>query len=110
MRYMLLATTLILGLCTTRAQAQLASTSRGKQRTESRKALRDARRYPAEYKDSHLVVTKPELKEGNGGRLAALEPKDEQKSYKFDRSGTPRVSEPSRVSLRPRKKDKEPTP
>jgi hypothetical protein len=109
MRYVLLSTILLWGACAMQANAQVAPSSKAQQRAESRRALRDARKYPAEYKDSHLVVSKAELKEGNSGRLAALEPKDNRGSYQFDRSGAPRVSEPSRINLRLRKKDKEPT-
>lgn len=101
--YLFLAALLLWGA---NAQAQLQPTSKAQQRAESRRALRDAKRFPAEYKESHLTVTKPELKEGNGGRLAVLEPNDARSSYRFDKSGTPRVSESTRLSLRLRKKDK----
>lgn len=109
MRYLFLSTVLLWAACATQAHAQLAPTTKSQQRAESRRALKDAKRFPAEYKESHLAVTKPELKEGNGGRLAVLEPNDARSSYKFDKSGMPRVSEPSRLNLRLRKKDKAPT-
>lgn len=108
MRYVFLLVILLWGACATTTYAQLQPTSKAQQRAESRRALRDAKRFPAEYKESHLTVTKPELKEGNGGRLAVVEPNDARSSYRFDKSGTPRVSEPSHVSLRLRKKNKAP--
>jgi hypothetical protein len=66
--------------------------------------LRDARKYPAPYKDSHLAVNKAALKRGDGGQKA--QPKDGRQKYKFDNTGTARVSEPSTISLRLRKKKK----
>lgn len=107
-RYLFLPVLLLWSACATSAYAQLQPTSKAQQRAESRRALRDAKRFPAEYKESHLIVTKPELQEGNGGRLAVLEPNDARSSYKFDKTGTPRVSESSRLPLRLRRKDKAP--
>ncbi|MBC8085280.1 MAG: hypothetical protein H7Z21_18945 [Hymenobacter sp.] len=74
-------------------------------RAANRKALRDARKYPAPYKDSHLAVNKAALKRGDGGRQA--QPNDGREDYKFDNTGSARVSEPSTLSLRLRKKKKE---
>ena len=104
MRYLLFNTLLLLGLATTPAWAQLESTSPAQQRVANRKALRDADKFNAKYKDSHLTVTKEELKHQGAGKQAVLGPLPGQDSYRFDRDGTPRVSEPSRVSLRLRKK------
>jgi hypothetical protein len=84
------------------ASAQIVETN---QRTANRRALRDARKYPAPYKDSHLDVEKADLKRGDGGRSA--QPNDGRQSYRFDKTGAARVSEPSTVNLRLRNKKKE---
>ncbi|SNR53284.1 hypothetical protein [Hymenobacter mucosus] len=110
MRYILLSVALLWGLCSHDAHAQLEGKTSGKQRRENRRALRDANRYPAEYKESHLAVTKAELKDGNGGRQAVVKPADGRADYQFDRTGEPRASEPSRANLRLRRKEKQPTP
>lgn len=110
MRFLFLTLFLLGSLASLDARAQLKELSPAQQRRANRRALRDAARYPAEYKDSHLAVSKEELKEGNGGRQAATKPTDGRENYQFDRGGDPRVSEPSRVNLRLRKKDKAPTP
>jgi hypothetical protein len=81
-----------------------AQTTEPNQRDANRRALRDARKYPALYKDSHLAVDKAALKRGDGGRAA--KPNDGRQKYKFDKTGTARVSEPSTISLRLRKKAK----
>ena len=81
-----------------------AQTTEPNQRVANRRALRDARKYPAPYKDSHLAVDKAALKRGDGGRPA--KPNDGRQKYKFDKTGTARVSEPSTISLRLRKKTK----
>ena len=102
-------TALLLGLfstLTTAAYAQLESTSPAHQRTANRRALREARHYKAEYKDSHLAVTRPEVTPGKGGRQAAAKPTDGRTGYQFDRAGVPRVSEPSRIGLRLRRNKK----
>ncbi|WP_426493492.1 hypothetical protein [Hymenobacter sp. 102] len=102
MRYLLLS--LFLSCAAAPAWAQLESTSPAQQRTANRKALRDAEKFDAKYKDSHLTVTKAELKHQGAGKQEVLAPPPGQASYRFDRAGTPRVSEPSRLNLRLRKK------
>jgi hypothetical protein len=104
MRYFLVNTLLLLGLASTPAWAQLEPTSPAQQRVANRKALRDAEKFNAKYKDSHLTVTKEELKHQGAGKQAVLAPPPGQASYRFNRDGTPRVSEPSRIGLRLRKK------
>ena len=84
----------------------LAQLSDPNHRAVNRRALRDARKYPAPYKDSHLGVNKATLKRGDGGRQA--QPNDGRESYKFDKTGTARVSEPSTISFRPRKRKQKP--
>ncbi|AYA37685.1 hypothetical protein D3Y59_11885 [Hymenobacter oligotrophus] len=65
---------------------------------EARRSLRDARKYPAaeDLRQSHLAVTKHDLRPGESGRLR--NPKDGSERYKFDNAGTPRVSD-QRVGL-----------
>ncbi|UYZ62575.1 hypothetical protein [Hymenobacter weizhouensis] len=92
------------------AHAQLESTSPAHQRAANRRALREARQVKAEYKESHLTVTKVEVTPGKGGRQAVRKPTDGRQNYQFDRTGTPRVSEPSRIGLRLRKKRPASTP
>lgn len=106
MRHILLAilTSGLIGWASTRAQAQLEPTTPAQQRSENRRALRDAKRFQGQYKDSHLRVTKAELESAGWGRQAVTKPKDGRAGYQFDRTGTPRVSEPSRVNFRLRKK------
>ncbi|GGF00484.1 hypothetical protein [Hymenobacter cavernae] len=86
------------------AAAQTKETSPAKLRAENRHALREAQRYPAEYKDSHLAVSRTDLRRGEGGQ--AGQPHDGRASYKFDKTGTARISEPTHPGLRLRKKDK----
>ena len=85
----------------TEVPAQIVETNH---RAQNRRALRDARKHPAPYKDSHLAVGKASLKRGEGGRSA--ERNKERASYKFDNIGAARVSEPSAESIRLRKKKK----
>jgi len=87
--------------------AQTKEVSPAKQRAANRKSLRDARQYPAPaaYKDSHLAVSRADLRRGEGGQPG--QPHDGRDSYKFDKTGTPRVSEPTAPGLRLRKKKKE---
>ncbi|NVO31620.1 hypothetical protein [Hymenobacter lapidiphilus] len=103
MRYLFIGA-LLLALSATGAQAQLESSSPASQRAASRKALRDARKVEARYKESHLAVSKKELRMQAAGRLATLPPPTGQPDYKFSRDGTPRVSEPSKMHLRLRRK------
>ncbi len=95
------ALTVVLLLIGFSASAQISEPNH---RVANRRALRDAQKYPAPYKDSHLTVDKAALKRGDGGRAA--KPNDGRQKYKFDKTGTARVSEPSTVSLRLRKKAK----
>ncbi|GGG37467.1 hypothetical protein [Hymenobacter glacieicola] len=104
MRYLFLTTFALVSLVSTGAQAQLESTSPAQQRAANRRALREAAQFQGEYKESHLTVTKAELKHAGSGRQAAAKPTDGRASYQFDRTGTPRVTEPSRASFRLRKK------
>ncbi|MCA8833103.1 hypothetical protein [Hymenobacter pini] len=102
MRILLLSMLLLCGAAP--AWAQLESTSPTQQRAANRKALRDAEKFNAQYKESHLTVTKPELKHQGGGKQEVQAPPPGQASYRFDRNGEPRVSEPSRLNFRLRKK------
>lgn len=102
MRILLVSFLLLCGAAP--AWAQLESTSPAQQRTANRKALRDAEKFNARYKESHLTVTKQELKHQGGCKQEVLAPPPGQASYRFDRNGEPRVSEPSRLNLRLRKK------
>lgn len=101
MRYLLLLLGVV-GLSATAASAQTQPVNR---RAENRRALRDARKYPAPYKDSHLAVNKETLTPGEGGRTPEAE--QEAAAYKFDKTGAARVSEPSPLGLRLRKKKKD---
>lgn len=96
-RYFLLVSLLAFHLATSsEARAQLESTSPAQQRVANRKALRDAARFNARYKDSHLTVTKEELQHQGPGKQAVLAPPPGQDRFKFDRNGQPRVEEPVR--------------
>ena len=103
MRYLLIGL-LLVALARPEARAQVDYFSRGQQRAANRKALRDARKYDARYKESHLVVSKEELRTEAGGRQSVSPPTDGRSRFKFDHTGSPRVSEPSRIRLRLRKK------
>jgi hypothetical protein len=106
MRVLLLS--LALGLLAAgSAAAQTEYSNRAIQRSENRRALRDARKYKAEYKESHLAVSKEELRDGNSPPVAS--PRDEQASYKFDHTGAAYVKEPIRLGLRPAGKKKKET-
>lgn len=88
------------------AKAQLADLSPSKQRAANRRALREAKKYPAEYKESHLTVSRGALKRGEPGRP---QPRDGRRRYKFDNTGTPRVSEPTAPGVRLMRKKQSPT-
>lgn len=96
---------LFLGLLCCSATAASAQIVKTNQKAQNRRALRDARKYPAPYKDSHLAVGKDDLKREGGGRSAEAD--DDRDSYKFDNTGAARVSEPSYPVLRLRKKKKD---
>lgn len=99
-----LALTLTIGVVTLAAQTVYSSP--GQQRAANRRALRDARNYPAEYKDSHLVVSKEELRQGSSPVVP--QPNDGRDSYKFDHTGAAYVKEPIGLGLRPAGKKKKP--
>ncbi|KAA9333219.1 hypothetical protein F0P96_09585 [Hymenobacter busanensis] len=104
---LLLAFVLLLGLGTVTASAQIDD--RTSARRDARKAVRDARKYPVsdDLKQAHLAVNKHALRPGESGdRLR--NPKDERSRYRFDNTGTARVSDPSYQSAR-RKKKTQPT-
>ena len=79
------------------ASAQTEYTTPAQHRSENRRALRDASKYPAKYKESHLAVTPKALKRGKTGTPL---PRDSRNNYRFDRTGTARVSEPTSPGLR----------
>jgi hypothetical protein len=89
----------VLLLTTTAAQAQIESSSLASQRAANRRALREASRTAAPYKDSHLDLTRQHQRRGDSAPIkpVAGEPR-------FDRDGTPHVSEPKRFGLRLRKR------
>jgi len=84
------------------AQAQTQASSPAHQRAANRQALREARRTETPYTDSHLGVTRHQLKRGESAPVppVAGEPK-------FDRDGTPHVTEPKYPGLRLRKQKKD---
>lgn len=103
MRLVWILAGILLGVSTA-ASAQTDDMYPARQRAENRRALRDARKFKAEYKDSHLAVDKTALKPGGTGR--PQQPNDGRESYKFDKTGAARVSEPMHVGLGLRKKKK----
>jgi hypothetical protein len=94
----LLALVAALLLTATVVQAQTQASSPAQQRAASRRALREARRTPTPYTDSHLAGRR-RLRRGEPAPLppVAGEPK-------FDRDGTPHVTEPKYPGLRLRKR------
>ena len=88
----------LLLLIASAAQAQTEASSPAQQRAASRRALREARRTETPYTDSHLGATHRPLKRGESAPVAPMagEPK-------FDRDGTPHVTEPKYPGLRLRK-------
>jgi hypothetical protein len=97
MRYVLLfCCSLILSCMAHTASAQTVVKSPGRLRAENRRALRETKKYEAEYKDSHLAVNRDDLRRSQGREL----PHDGRRRLQFDHTGTPKVSEPSRVNLR----------
>ena len=91
-------------LLATAAPAQIAPTSPAHQRADNRRALRETRRTDLPYQDSHLDVTRQQLRRGSTapGPRVASEPR-------FDRRGRPRGSEAGFLGLRRRAKT-EPKP
>ncbi|KUG07987.1 hypothetical protein [Solirubrum puertoriconensis] len=90
LRYALVLTLLCGAATAVSAQESVVSPNPKK---EARRSLRDARKYPAaeDLRESHLAVTKQDLRPGESGRLR--NPKDGSERYKFDNTGTPRVSD-----------------
>ena len=80
------------------AQAQTEASSPAQQRAANRRALREARRTATPYTDSHLGAARQPLKRGEPAPVppVAGEPR-------FDRDGTPHVTEPKYPGLRLRK-------
>lgn len=85
------------------AAAQTVAKSPARLRAENRRALREAKKVEADYKDSHLAVNKDDLKRNQSRAL----PHDGRRRLQFDHTGTAKVSEPSRVNLRLGKKKKD---
>jgi hypothetical protein len=98
----LLAFAALLLLTASAAQAQTEASSQAQQRAASRRALREARHTETPYTDSHLGKTHHQLKRGESAPVppVAGEPK-------FDRDGTPHVTEPKYPGLRLRKQKKD---
>lgn len=96
LRVLLLALTLLLATAT--AQAQTETSSPAQQRAADRRALREARRTATPYTDSHLGAARRPLKRGEPAPVPPVA--DEPK---FDRDGTPHVTEPKYPGLRLRK-------
>lgn len=96
--YRLLVLALALGLAAATAPAQIAPSNPARQRAANRRALREARQTDTPYKDSHLAVSRQQLKRGESVPIAPVagEPR-------FDRDGTPHVTEPKYPGLRLRK-------
>jgi hypothetical protein len=84
------------------AQAQTKASSPAHQRAAARRALREARHTETPYTDSHLGATRRPLKRGESAPVAPVagEPR-------FDRDGTPHVTEPKYPGLRLRKQKKD---
>ncbi|MBO2030279.1 hypothetical protein J4D99_02660 [Siccationidurans ginsengisoli] len=74
-------------LLATAAPPQTVPTSPARQRAEARRALREAGRADVPYKDSHLEVSRRQLRRGTSERLAPVagEPR-------FGPDGKPRVA------------------
>ncbi|GAA4392484.1 hypothetical protein [Hymenobacter koreensis] len=77
----------------------------GSAKRDARKALRDAKKYPAseDLRQAHLAVDKQALRPGESGqRLRNSQTKRDR--YRFDNTGTARVSDPSYQTARRKKK------
>ena len=100
-----LALGIVLLVVAAAAEAQIAPTSPGRQRAANRQALREARRSEAPYKDSHLAVTRQQLRRGGSEELlpTAGEPR-------FSHDGTPDAAKPKFPGLRRHKPKTEPAP
>lgn len=95
----LLSAVVALLLAASAAQAQTEASSPAQQRAASRRALREARRTETPYTDSHLSAPRRLPRRGESTPLppVAGEPR-------FDRDGTPHVTEPKYPGLRLRKR------
>jgi len=95
---MLLAAALLLAAAPA-APAQTQASSPAQQRAASRRALREARRTKTPYTDRDLGAPRRPPRRGESAPLPAVagEPK-------FDRDGTPHVTEPKYPGLRLRKR------
>jgi hypothetical protein len=84
------------------ARAQTEASSPAQQRAAARRALREARHTETPYTDTHLGATRRLPKRGESAPVPAVagEPK-------FDRDGTPHVTEPKYPGLRLRKQKKD---
>ena len=91
-------------LLATAAPAQIVPTSPARQRAEAKRAQREAAHTEAPYKDSHLEVSRRQLRRGATARPAPVagEPR-------FGRDGAPRVAKTKFPGLRRRPKS-EPKP
>jgi hypothetical protein len=98
----LLPTIAALLLTAAAAQAQTEASSPAQQRAASRRALREAQHTETPYTESHLGKTHHQLKRGESAPVPPVsgEPK-------FDRDGTPHVTEPKYPGLRLRKQKKD---
>ena len=86
------------------ALAQTTPTSPARQRAANRQALRDARRTEAPYKDSHLAVTRQQLRRGAGEGSPRL-----AEAPRLRRDGRPRTGLPL-LHRRATNAQTEPTP
>ena len=80
------------------AQAQIEARSPTQQRRANRLAVREARHAPTPFPDHHVAVTHQQFRRGESPPIppVAGEPR-------FDRDGTPHVTEPKYPGLRLRK-------
>lgn len=95
---------LLLATAASAHSAQIAPTSPARQRAEARRALREAERTQTPYQDSHLAVSRRQLRRGASERPARVAGEPH-----FGRDGAPRVPQAKRLGLRHRAKT-EPKP
>jgi hypothetical protein len=86
------------------ARAQIAPTKPSRQQAAARQALREADRTDAPYKDSHLDVSRRQMRRG-----VSTQPTRMADEPRFGRDGRPRVTQPRFPGLRRRSKN-EPKP
>lgn len=101
----ILVLSLWLGSALRPAWAQISYASPGKVKAANRKALREARKADAPYKDTHLDVPKSRLKRGSSEPqpTAALNQKTEYRTVKVV-TGKESDGEPRRRKKNPEKK------